>query len=73
VLNDAGLLNGRRYTAHFSVANELPSILADQRVVEDGRLLTSRGAGTAIDFGLLLVAKLVSPVKAAEIARSIGA
>ncbi len=73
VLDDAGLLTGRRYTAHFSVANELTAILADQRVVSDGRLLTSRGAGTAIDFGLLLVSKLSSPDKAAEIARSICA
>ncbi len=73
VLHDAGLLAGRRYTAHFSVANELPAILAGERVVEDGSLLTSRGAGTAIDFGLLLVAKLVSPAKAQEVAQSVCA
>jgi len=73
VLYDAGLLTGRRYTAHFSVANELTAILADKRVVADGRLLTSRGAGTAVDFGLLLVDKLVSPEKSAEVARSICA
>jgi 4-methyl-5(b-hydroxyethyl)-thiazole monophosphate biosynthesis len=73
VLHDAGLLAGHRYTAHFSVANELPDILADQRVVTDGRLLTSRGAGTALDFGLLLVEKLFSPEKSAEVARSICA
>ena len=51
VLNASGLLDGRRYTAHFSVAGELPHILADQRVVADGNILTSRGAGTALDFG----------------------
>ncbi len=73
VLNAAGLLDGRRYTAHFSVAGELPEILADQRVVTDGNILTSRGAGTALDFGLLLVEKLVSADKAREIARSICA
>lgn len=73
VLNAAGLLDGRRYTAHFSVAGELPAILADQRVVADGNILTSRGAGTALDFGLLLVEKLVSPEKAAEVSRSICA
>lgn len=73
VLHDAGLLTGRRYTAHSSVADELPHLLADQRVVADGHLLTSRGAGTALDFGLLLVAKLFSPEKADEIARSICA
>jgi len=73
VLHDAGLLAGRRYTAHFSVAGELPEILAGERTVADGRLLTSRGAGTAIDFGLLLVEKLVSPESAREVARSICA
>lgn len=73
VLHDAGLLAGRRYTAHFSVANELPDILAGERTVADDRLLTSRGAGTALDFGLLLVEKLFSPEKAAEVARSICA
>ncbi len=73
VLHDAGLLKGRRYTAHFSVADELPDILSGERVVADGRLLTSRGAGTAIDFGLLLVEKLVSPDQAREVAQSICA
>jgi protein deglycase len=73
VLHDAGLLQGKRYTAHFSVANELPSILADERVVTDGHLLTSRGAGTALDFGLLLVEKLFSPDKSREVARAVAA
>ncbi len=73
VLHDAGLLAGRRYTAHFSVAAELPGIQAGERTVADGRLLTGRGAGTATEFGLLLVEKLFSPEKSREIAVSIGA
>ncbi|HTQ29712.1 MAG TPA: DJ-1 family glyoxalase III [Opitutaceae bacterium] len=73
VLHDAGLLAGRRYTAHFSVAAELRDILAEERCVADDRLLTSRGAGTAVDFGLLLVEKLFSPAKAREAAQSICA
>jgi 4-methyl-5(b-hydroxyethyl)-thiazole monophosphate biosynthesis len=73
VLHDAGLLAGRRYTAHFSVAAELPAILAGERTVADGRILTSRGAGTALDFALLLVERLLAPEQAAEVARSIGA
>jgi 4-methyl-5(b-hydroxyethyl)-thiazole monophosphate biosynthesis len=73
VLHDAGLLAGRRYTAHFSVAVELPAILAHERTVADGRLLTSRGAGTAIDFGLLLVEKLVSADQAREVAQAVCA
>ncbi len=71
VLHDCGLLAGKRYTAHFSVANELPAILAAERVVTDGRIITSRGAGTAVEFGLHLVALLVSPAKSAEISKAI--
>jgi 4-methyl-5(b-hydroxyethyl)-thiazole monophosphate biosynthesis len=67
------LLQNKRYTAHFSVANELPEMLADERVVADGRVLTSRGAGTAVDFGLFLISKLFSPERSAEIGRSISA
>ncbi len=73
VLHDAGLLAGRRYTAHFSVAGELPAILANERTVVDGKLLTSRGAGTALDFGLLLVEKLVSADQARAVAQAICA
>lgn len=71
VLNDAGLLSGRRYTAHFSVAGELPAILASERIVTDGKITTSRGAGTAVEFGLHLVALLGSADKAAEISKAI--
>lgn len=71
VLNDCGLLAGRRYTAHFSVANELPAILSGERVVTDGKITTSRGAGTAVDFGLHLVSLLAGPEKSAEIGKAI--
>lgn len=71
VLHDCGLLDGRRYTAHFSVADELPALLPDERVVTDGNIITSRGAGTAVEFGLHLVALLVSPAKSAEISKAI--
>jgi 4-methyl-5(b-hydroxyethyl)-thiazole monophosphate biosynthesis len=73
VLHDVGLLRGKLYTAHFTVASELTSILTDERVVADGRILTSRGAGTAIDFGLFLIEKLFSPERSSEIGRSISA
>jgi protein deglycase len=73
VLIPSGLLNGRRYTAHFSVAKELPASLWGERVVVDGNLVTSRGAGTALDFGLQIVDKLFGTEKALEIAKSISA
>jgi protein deglycase len=73
VLQDAGVLAGHRYTAHFSVANELTEILATERVVIDRHVITSRGAGTALDFALTLVEQLVSQPKALEVAAAICA
>jgi len=73
VLKDAGVLEDRRHTAHFSVAAELPEALVGERVVSDGRMVTSRGAGTAVDFGLMLVEKLFTPEKASDVARSVCA
>lgn len=73
VLYDAGLLEGRRYTAHFSVAKQLPTALAEERVVVDDKIITSRGAGTALDFGLVLVERLFSFEKARDISAAICA
>lgn len=73
VLFDAGLLAGKRFTAHFSVFDELPEALASERVVEDGVLITSRGAGTALDFGFALVRRLFGEEKVKEVTESIMA
>lgn len=73
VLADAGLLDGRRFTAHASVVNELPEAQTGERVVEDDLLITARGAGTALEFGLALVDRLFDQAKEDEIARSIMA
>jgi 4-methyl-5(b-hydroxyethyl)-thiazole monophosphate biosynthesis len=71
ILNDLHLLQKRRYTAHFSVSDELPNILSDQKVVVDGRFITSRGAGTAIEFSLSIIEHIVSPEKAHDVAATI--
>ena len=49
------------------------STYCDDAVVEDDFLITSRGAGTAVEFSLRLVAKLMGEAKAAEIRESIVA
>ena len=54
LLKEAGLLENVNFTAHHSTRSELPDLL-DVRNVYCGQLLTSRGAGTAIDFGLAFV------------------
>ena len=72
ILQAAGLLKNRRFTAHFSVHGELPGVL-DERVVEDGLILTSRGPGTAVDFGLALVHRLAGQAAARDVAAGIMA
>lgn len=71
LLKDAGLLEGRRFTAHDSVWDELPGVLGEEKVVKDGGVITSRGAGTAVEFGLALVAHLAGEAAAAQVARAI--
>lgn len=41
---------------------------AEQRVVVDGNLVTSRGPGTALEFALTLVEQLYGSAKAKEVA-----
>lgn len=73
VLADAGLLAGRRFTSHAGVMNELPQSLVHERVVEDGNLITSRGAATSVDFGLALVRRLCGEAAAQEVSKGIMA
>ncbi len=72
LLKDAGILEGKIFTAHFSTQAELPSTTGE-RVVEDGNFITSRGAGTAMEFGLALIEKLLGKAAAAEVSKAIMA
>lgn len=72
VLQDAGLLAGRRFTAHSSTRSELPTGTGD-RVEVDGGVITSRGAGTALDFGLAMVRRLAGEAVERDIRQSIMA
>lgn len=61
VLAAAGLLEGRRATSFpgFLDAAAIRGLtVLDEVVVIDGNVVTSRGAGTAIDFALALVERL---------------
>jgi 4-methyl-5(b-hydroxyethyl)-thiazole monophosphate biosynthesis len=71
VLQEAGVLEGRRCTGHPSIAADLPRLDEHSPVVRDGPVITSRGAGTAILFGLALVEALFDGEMAASLARSI--
>lgn len=72
ILMDAGLLEGRRYTAYHSVREELGGGL-DERVVVDEGLITSCGAGTALDFALALIAHLAGEPASERVAEEVMA
>lgn len=72
ILMDAGLLEGRRFTAYHSVCEELGGGL-DERVVVDENIITSRGAGTALDFALVLIAHLAGQSAADRVAEEVMA
>jgi protein deglycase len=72
VLHAAGILHGATVTAHPSVREALPGALvrSEPRVVRSGSILTSQGAGSALEFALELVADLVGPEQADALARA---
>lgn len=68
VLANAGVLDGRHATAYPSYKERLGTAVYEEKaVVEDGNVLTSRGAGTALCFALAIVEKLTSREKALKI------
>lgn len=71
VLKDAGLLQGRRFTGHPSIANELPDLNSAEAVIVDDNIITSRGAGTAIPFALAIIRTLLSDAEADRVAEAI--
>jgi 4-methyl-5(b-hydroxyethyl)-thiazole monophosphate biosynthesis len=68
VLATAGLLDGRRATSFPGYLDGFPKVQQQQAaVVEDGRFITSRGPGTAMDFALALVERLAGRAKRDEV------
>lgn len=74
-LGCTGLLDGRRYTTHHGLADEMAarypkaSIVRDVLYVEDDRVITSAGIASGIDLALHLVAVAHGAEAAARIAR----
>ena len=68
-LNEAGILEGRRFTCYPGVEQKLPAHVqpVNESVVVDSHLITSQGPGTAFEFALKVIAECSSPNKAAEV------
>ena len=70
VLAQSGLLEGRHATSYPGALepDSVPGLkVVDTPVVIDGRVITSRGPGTAMDFALQLIDVLVGKQKRAEV------
>lgn len=68
VLDACGVLAGRRATSHPNHAAEMRTCrYVETAVVRDGNFITSRGAGTAIEFAAALVTELVGTDAARDI------
>jgi len=70
VLASAGLLDNKKATSYPGVIDKM-SInglsYQQQAVVQDGKVITSRGPGTAMDFSLELIEVLVGKDKRVEV------
>jgi transcriptional regulator GlxA family with amidase domain len=77
LLAEAGLLDGRRATAHWRFGEELAKLHPDVRIesepiwVRDGNIFTSAGASAGIDLALAWVEEDFGAALAAEIAREL--
>ena len=67
-LERAGLLDGRNATCHPGMTAELPDAARNAaRVAVDGRVVTSKGPGTAMEFAFALVRVLCGEGAVAEV------
>lgn len=58
VLGAAGILRGKHATCHPGFEEKLlGAVTSEEAVVVDGNIITSRGMGTAIEFGLAIAAQ----------------
>ena len=72
ILGHRGILEGKKACCYPGLEAQLvgASVCASS-VCVDGNIITSRGVGTAIDFALAIITKLISKEKADAIAKSV--
>ena len=69
VLGHLGVLEGKQATIYPGMEMHLigATPIHEQKVVKDGRIITSKGPGTAMDFALALVEELKGKSAADEL------
>lgn len=72
VLARLGLLEGKKATCYPGCEDEMAgAVMQNAGVVRDGRIITGRAAGAAVDFGLALLAALKGEDEAKRVAAGI--
>ena len=73
VLKEHGLLEGKRATCHpLFIANLSSDECSHMKVVQDQNCVTSRGAGTSMEFALELLGLLMGEEKKTEVAKGLA-
>jgi len=72
VLHSTGLLENKMATAYPGVLDALGVVSQDTAIVEDDKVITSRGPGTAMDFALTLIEKLAGKSKRDEVEKGLA-
>lgn len=72
ILGHKGLLKGKKATCYTGFEQELTGAeVLDEPAVIDDKIITARGAGVAVDFGLKLVEALVSKEKSEKMGEAL--
>lgn len=72
ILGHKNLLNGKKATCFPGFENELLGAdVTKDFVVKDGNIITAKGMGSAVEFGLQIAEALTSPLEACKIRASL--
>jgi 4-methyl-5(b-hydroxyethyl)-thiazole monophosphate biosynthesis len=71
ILGEMGILSGKRATCFPGYESELKgAVIASESVVHNGKIITAKGAGVALEFGFELLAALTDRTAAAKVSAS---
>jgi len=74
ILGERGLLNGKNAICFPGFEKAMTgATISEYPVVKDGNIITAKGMGVALEFGLKLVAVLAGDAKAKELCTSVQA
>jgi 4-methyl-5(b-hydroxyethyl)-thiazole monophosphate biosynthesis len=71
VLYEAGVLNGKKFTVHPSLSDQIPLYPLSEQVVVDENVVTGQACGAALKFSFKIVEKLLGRDKVSEVNKSV--